>query len=187
MISDRHKILVSLIYLLRVLYAEYLTLGQNLQTSKKLRNGESVREDSFTLLDFDEDFEGFGEVCNLIQKARLALSLPDVLLFHEGGFALLLFDLELESIDVHRNHLVVSCDIPEQATFIALLGVILLIALLRCRVILRLESHLLFGCVSVFIWVLVGVCPISGLENIQIFCLTYDILDLIQRYLRKVD
>jgi len=114
MVSDRNQMLVSLIHLLRVLHAKYLTLGQNFQASKELRDRKSVRENAFALLDFYEHFEGFRKVSDFVEESILALSLPDILLLHERGLALLLPDLQLEGVDIHRDHLVVRGDVPDQ-------------------------------------------------------------------------
>lgn len=59
MIPNLYQIFVSLINLLRVLHAEYLTLRKNFQPSEQLWDGESIRKNAFALLNLNEDLECF--------------------------------------------------------------------------------------------------------------------------------
>ena len=166
MVSDRNQIFVSLIDLLRVLHAKYLTLCQDFQTSKKLWDRESVRENAFALLDFYEHFERFWKIGNFIQKAVLALSLPDVLLLHERGLAFLLPHLQLESVDIHWNHLIVCGNVSDQIVLRTLCSILCISDvqvveyLMRSGLVLKRKPHLLFGRISIFIGELIWMSSI---------------------------
>jgi len=178
--------LVSLIDLLRVLHAKYLTLCQNFQTSKKLWDRESVRENAFALLDFYEYFESFWKISNFVQKSVLALSLPDILLLHERGLAFLLPYLQLESVDIHRNHLIVSRNVSDQIALGTLWSILCISdvkvveCLIRSGLILKRKSHLLFGRISIFIEELTLMSSILCEARKHTFGLAYSGFDFVK-------